>query len=107
MEVVGFGTWKGGQWTVIMTRPLVTQDEADVRFTPGESALVNFAVWDGGWLGIIFLALAAFLVHHFWTDEGMERVGQQVHFLKNLALAAALLLVTYLPKEAWTIALGP
>jgi hypothetical protein len=37
----------------------------------------------------------------------MERVGQQVNFQKNLAIAAALLLVTYLPSGAWTIAIRP
>ncbi len=46
-DVVGFGTWKGGRWMVIMARPLATPDEADVQFKPGESTLVNFAVWDG------------------------------------------------------------
>ncbi len=46
-DVIGFGTWKRGRWTVIMARPLATPDEADVQFKPGESTLVNFAVWDG------------------------------------------------------------
>ncbi len=46
-DVIGFGTWKAGRWTVIMSRPLTTPDEADAQFKPGESTLVNFAVWDG------------------------------------------------------------
>lgn len=46
-DVIGFGAWKAGRWTVIMSRPLITPDEADVQFKPGESTLVNFAVWDG------------------------------------------------------------
>lgn len=73
----------------------------------GLSLLLGYQVRVGAWLGIIFLLLAAFLVHHYWTDQGMERVGQQVNFQKNLALAAALLLVTFLPAGAWSIALGP
>lgn len=73
----------------------------------GLSLLLGYRVVIGAWLGIIFLLLAGFFVHHFWTDQGMERVGQQVNFQKNLAIAAALLLVTFLPKEIWTIALGP
>lgn len=59
------------------------------------------------WLGIIFLLAAAFSVHHFWTDQSMDRMGQQVHFNKNLALAAALLLVTFVPAGTWVIALNP
>jgi len=46
-DVIGFGAWKGGRWTVVMTRPLATPDEADVQFAPGGRTMVNFAVWDG------------------------------------------------------------
>ena len=73
----------------------------------GISLLLGYRVVIGAWLAIIFLLLAAFLVHHYWTDQGMDRVGQQVNFQKNLALAAALLLVSYLPSSAWVIAIQP
>lgn len=73
----------------------------------GLSLLLGFQVTIGAWLAIIFLVLAAFLVHHFWTDEGMEQAGQMVNFTKNLALAAALLLATFVPKDVWVIRLGP
>ena len=73
----------------------------------GVSLLLGYRVIIGAWLAITFLVLAAFLVHHYWTDEGMERIGQQVNFEKNLALAAALLLLTYLPRTVWSIAVGP
>jgi hypothetical protein len=46
-DVIGFGTWKGGRWTVVMARLLVTPDEADVQFAVGGRTMVNFAVWDG------------------------------------------------------------
>lgn len=29
----------------------------------------------GAWLAIIFLLLVSCLVHHYWTDQGMERIG--------------------------------
>lgn len=73
----------------------------------GLSLLFGYRVAIGSWLAIIFLVLAAYLVHHYWTDQGMERGSQQANFQKNLALAAALLLVTFLPQSVWTIALGP
>ncbi|HLE77615.1 MAG TPA: ethylbenzene dehydrogenase-related protein [bacterium] len=47
-DVVAVGRWKAGRWTVIMTRPLLTPDEADVQFRLGELTHVNFALWDGG-----------------------------------------------------------
>lgn len=73
----------------------------------GLSLLLGYQVTIGAWLAIIFLLLAAFLVHHFWTDEGMEQAGQMAHFGKNLAIAAALLLATFVSKDVWVIRLGP
>ncbi|MDR7521896.1 MAG: DoxX family protein [Armatimonadota bacterium] len=73
----------------------------------GLGLLLGYQVRIAAWLAIVFLVLVAFLVHHFWTDEGMERAGQIAHFGKNLALAAALLLVTYLSNDVWVIRLGP
>jgi hypothetical protein len=46
-DVVGFGAWRQGRWTVVMARSLVTPDEADVQFAAGAPALVNVAVWNG------------------------------------------------------------
>jgi putative oxidoreductase len=77
-----------------------------VHLGAGLSLLLGYQVILGAWLAIIFLVLAAFLVHHFWTDQGMERLGQQVHFGKNLAMAAALFLVTLVPADAWVISIG-
>src|SRR5574341_60981 len=78
-----------------------------MHLVAGLSLLLGILVVVGAWLAIIFLVLAAYFVHHYWTDQGMERGGQQANFLKNLALAAALLLVTYLPAGVWTIAVRP
>jgi len=72
----------------------------------GLSLLLGYQVTIGAWLAIIFLVLVAFLVHHFWTDEGMEQLGQMTHFGKNLALAAALLLATFVSNDVWVIRLG-
>lgn len=47
-DVVGFGRWRGGRWTVVLARPLVTPDAMDTQFKPGGTTVVNFAVWDGG-----------------------------------------------------------
>ena len=50
-------------------------------------------------------ALAASLVpttlvgHAFWQKEGGERQGQQLHFLKNLAMFGGLLVVAGAPRR--------
>lgn len=44
----GMGAWKEGQWQVVISHPLLTQDENDTPLTPGLVTSVAFAVWDGG-----------------------------------------------------------
>ncbi len=46
-DVNGAGVWSDGQWDVIVYRPLKTDDENDVQFTPGKSTFFNMAVWNG------------------------------------------------------------
>ncbi len=46
-DVNGTGAWANGRWDVIVYRPLVTPDENDVQFKPGESTFFNMAVWNG------------------------------------------------------------
>jgi hypothetical protein len=45
--VLGRGEWKEGKWYVVFSRPLQNDDVYDAQFTPGQTATVAFAVWDG------------------------------------------------------------
>ncbi len=46
------------------------------------------------WLLIAFLVLSSFLMHRYWSvSEPMARMGEEINFKKNLALAGALLMV--------------
>jgi hypothetical protein len=44
---VGRGIWHDGHWTVVMARPLVTNDAADFQFRPGKKGRIGIAVWEG------------------------------------------------------------
>ena len=47
----------------------------------------------GALLLVVFLLPTAFMMHNFWTiTDPMQRSNDQVHFLKDLALAGAALL---------------
>ncbi|MDT7043564.1 ethylbenzene dehydrogenase-related protein [Candidatus Nitronereus thalassa] len=46
-DVSAMGTWQGGTWRVVFSRPLATGDEHDVQITPGEWRNIAFAFWDG------------------------------------------------------------
>lgn len=47
----------------------------------------------GALLLVVFLVPTAFMMHNFWTiTDPMQRANDQVHFLKDIALAGAALL---------------
>ncbi|MEP9409962.1 MAG: hypothetical protein HRF42_00910 [Candidatus Brocadia sp.] len=46
-DVNGCSKYENGVWTVIMYRPLVTEDPHDVQFIPGGNTYFNMAVWNG------------------------------------------------------------
>lgn len=51
----------------------------------------------GAFLLILFLIPAALLMHNFWIiEDPVERQNEQIHFLKDLALAGAAFLIWYL-----------
>ncbi len=41
------GTWKDGQWQVVMQRPLTSDDANDLQFEAGRYIPIAFANWDG------------------------------------------------------------
>ncbi|QQR66574.1 MAG: hypothetical protein IPI25_13880 [Candidatus Brocadia sp.] len=47
-DVNGCSRYENGEWTVIMYRPLITEDPHDVQFVPGGKTYFNIAVWNGG-----------------------------------------------------------
>lgn len=54
----------------------------------------------GSWLLAIFLILAAFIMHPFWTVEDPALAsGEQLQFLKDLALAGGAILISLLSDD--------
>lgn len=63
----------------------------------GLSILLGLWVDIGALLLIIFLLPAAFMMHNFWTIEEPEsRQNEQIHFMKDLALAGGAFFIWYL-----------
>ncbi|HHK73975.1 MAG TPA: c-type cytochrome, partial [Rhizobiales bacterium] len=46
-DLRGSGVWKDGQWRVVLSRPLKTEDAADLQFETGSYIPIAFADWDG------------------------------------------------------------
>jgi len=75
----------------------------------GLSILLGVAVNLGAALLVLFLVPVAIYMHPFWgVSDPMQAATQRAHFLKNLSLAGAALLICYFTSvapDAWVLAL--
>jgi putative oxidoreductase len=55
------------------------------------SVITGYKIRVGATLLLIFLALATYYFHDFWTFEGQEQQTQMIQFMKNLALMGTML----------------
>jgi putative oxidoreductase len=70
------------------------------------SAMVIAGRWArfGALLLLIFLGLATYYFHNFWdVTDARERQNQMTHFMKNVALAGAMLLIMGSGAGRWSI----
>ena len=62
----------------------------------GFSILLGLLVETGALILTVFLVITAFFFHNFWEkDDPKEKVNEMNHFLKDIALAGASLLIWY------------
>jgi hypothetical protein len=47
-HALGKGVWRNGTWRVVITRPMVSDDQNAPRLAPGGRTIAAFAVWEGG-----------------------------------------------------------
>lgn len=54
----------------------------------------------------LFLLATAFVMHPFWKeDDPQAQQNEMIHFLKDLALAGAALMIAYYAGESWPMSL--
>ncbi len=62
----------------------------------GLSILLGFYARVGAWLIVIFLIPVSVFMHNFWTvTDAATRANQEAHFMKNVAMIGAALLIAY------------
>ena len=73
----------------------------------GVMVLLGWRRFIGAGLLVIFLPIVAVMIHAFWRrDDPMARANDQAHFMKNLALAGAALLVAFWAGDSWPMSLS-
>jgi putative oxidoreductase len=66
---------------------------AAIELLGGLAVLLGFQTRLAAWGLFIWVIIATYLGHPFWTMEGAARAANQVQFLKNLAILGGLLLL--------------
>ncbi|MEN8375434.1 MAG: DoxX family protein [Gemmatimonadota bacterium] len=62
----------------------------------GWSVLLGYRVDIGGWILVAFLVPTSFVMHAFWQETDPARMEiERAHFLKNLSMTGAALLLTH------------
>ena len=57
----------------------------------------------GALLLLIFLGLATYYFHDFWTFEGEAQQGEMIQFMKNLGLGGAMLYIIANGSGHWSL----
>jgi putative oxidoreductase len=66
---------------------------AAIELLGGIAILIGFQTRWAAWGLVIWVIIASYLGHPFWTMEGAARAANQAQFLKNLAIMGGLLLL--------------
>ncbi|HKS81537.1 MAG TPA: DoxX family protein [Candidatus Acidoferrales bacterium] len=66
---------------------------ATLEILGGLALAAGFRTKIAGWLLFLYMIPTTLLFHNFWTMQGMERMDNQSHFLKNLAIMGGLLIL--------------
>ncbi len=73
----------------------------------GVFVVIGWTRFVGAGLLVIVLIPAAFMMHPFWKEQDPAlRMNEMSHFLKDLALAGAALLVAYYAGWDWPMSVG-
>lgn len=94
-QITGDAKWDQGRWTVVMKRPLKTDDKNDVQFEKGKFIPMSINAWDGsnGEHGLI-MSLSTW---HFVFMEAPTPIS--VYVYAGLAFLAALILGIWLMRK--------
>jgi len=77
-----------------------------VILVAGVAILLGWHRFIAAGLLFLFLFAAAVMMHPFWKEEDPEaKMNEMTHFLKNMALAGAALLIAFYAGDPWPMSL--
>ncbi len=66
----------------------------------GLSVALGFWMEIGTWLLVVFLLVAAFAIHDFWSvSDPLQRQTEQAQFMKNLSMAGAAVILYWFVRN--------
>lgn len=94
MKVASFSMMTGFVASKGMPLPtLMIGGAAAVEILGGLAILTGFQTKIAAWILFLFLIPTTALFHNFWAMQGADRVNNQGHFMKNLAIMGGLLFI--------------
>jgi putative oxidoreductase len=76
---------------------------AAVELFGGLAILLGFQARIAAWLLFLFLIPTSVVFHNFWAMEGMDKMTNQAHFFKNVAIMGGLLFVAAFGAGAYSV----
>jgi putative oxidoreductase len=67
---------------------------AVIEILGGLAVLTGFQTRIVSWILFLYLIPVSFTIHNFWALQGMERMDNQIHFMKNFAIMGGLLILS-------------
>lgn len=75
-----------------------------ISLAGGLSILLGFKARIGAWLIVIFLVPVTVMMHAFWgLADPMAAQMQQIHFMKNVSMLGAALVISQLGAGPWSL----
>src|SRR5689334_16861708 len=94
MKVASFSMMAGFAASKGMPMPsLMIAGAAAVEILGGLAILAGFQTKIAAWILFLFLIPTTAMFHNFWAMQGADRMDNQGHFMKNLAIMGGLLFI--------------
>jgi putative oxidoreductase len=76
---------------------------AAIEVFGGLAILLGFQTRIAAWVLFVYLIPTSLVFHNFWALQGMERMDNQIHFFKNIAIMGGLLFVATFGAGAYSV----